>query len=56
MEMLISGIVNPNLIVDPFGGSGTTAVAAKNLGLPYWTIEKSKKWHAVTKERLSCKY
>jgi site-specific DNA-methyltransferase (adenine-specific) len=39
-------------VLDPFGGSGTTAVAAKELGLDYLLIEKQEKNFKTANERL----
>lgn len=40
------------LVVDPFGGSGTTAVAAKRLARKYWTCELSTTYANVIRDRL----
>jgi site-specific DNA-methyltransferase (adenine-specific) len=39
-------------VLDPFAGSGTTAVAAKQLGVEYICIEKSKLYCDMATERL----
>jgi DNA modification methylase len=39
-------------VLDPFVGSGTTAVAARRLGLPCVAIEADEKWCDVTVRRL----
>lgn len=41
-----------NLILDCFAGSGTSGIAAKNLGRNYILIEKEKKYFDIIKERL----
>ncbi|MBQ7212473.1 MAG: site-specific DNA-methyltransferase, partial [Muribaculaceae bacterium] len=41
-----------NIILDPFMGSGTTAVVASGLGRNYIGIEKSKKYCESAKKRL----
>ena len=41
-----------DLILDPFLGSGTTAVAAQNLGRNYIGIEISPEYHKIAIERL----
>jgi len=40
------------LVLDCFGGSGTTAVACKELGRNYLLIEKEKKFYEMAVERL----
>ena len=41
-----------DIIFDPFLGSGTTAVAAQNLGRNFIGIEIEKKYCDIAKERL----
>ncbi len=53
MEELIKIHTNSgDVILDPFVGSGTTAVAAKNLKRRYIAIEKDKKFFNISKNRL----
>ena len=52
-KLIVRGYCRPNgLVIDPFGGSGTTAVAAKLTGRRYVSIERDSKYHAITKHRL----
>jgi DNA modification methylase len=41
-KTFLSGLPKNSLILDPFGGSGTTAKAALELGLDYYIIEKDE--------------
>ncbi|MCL2556146.1 MAG: site-specific DNA-methyltransferase [Firmicutes bacterium] len=41
------------IILDPFAGSGTTALAAQNLGHDYIAFENNKKWHGIATDRLN---
>lgn len=41
------------LIFDPFVGSGTTCVAAKELGLKYIGFEINPKYYEIAKDRLN---
>mgnify|MGYP003550919772 CR=1 FL=1 len=41
------------VILDPFAGSGTTCVAAKNIGLKYLGFEKDPKWAKIAQDRLN---
>lgn len=40
------------LVLDPFSGSGTTAMACHNLGLDFVCVEKDPDYHAASVERL----
>ena len=40
------------IILDPFGGSGTTAVACEQLGIPYIIIEKEPDYCEIIKCRI----
>jgi site-specific DNA-methyltransferase (adenine-specific) len=45
---------NPgNLVLDPFAGSGTTLVAARELGYPYVGIEVEKSYIRLINKRLA---
>lgn len=53
MEDLIKIHSNPNqIIVDCFAGSGTTLLAAKNLGRQFIGIEKEQEYYDIILERL----
>lgn len=47
----LSGL-KEGIILDPFGGSGTTGVAAKQLGLDFLLIEKNNKYKEIIEDRL----
>ncbi len=52
MEYLIKLVTPPNgIILDPFGGSGSTAVAAKRLGFKCILIEKDEKSCEIAAKR-----
>ena len=52
-ERLIEKHSNPgDLVIDPFLGSGTTALAAKNTGRGFAGCDRSAKYVGVTKRRL----
>ncbi len=54
MEYLITLITPPNgIVLDPFLGSGTTAVAALNLGKQYIGIELNPEYIEIAKRRLN---
>ncbi|MCD6429190.1 site-specific DNA-methyltransferase [bacterium] len=53
IQKLIMASSNPNdLVLDPFVGSGTTAVAAKRLGRRFIGIEKVKEYCQIARQRL----
>lgn len=45
---------NANIVMDPFMGSGTTAIAAKKNGRDYIGIELSKKYAQIAENRIQC--
>ncbi|HEU5380695.1 MAG TPA: site-specific DNA-methyltransferase [Ktedonobacteraceae bacterium] len=49
----IIGSTTANLVLDPFIGSGTTALAALNLGRQYIGIEISRKYCEMAEERIA---
>ena len=55
IKQLIINTTNENeIIFDPFVGSGTTCVGAKDLNRQYLGIEINPKWHKVACDRLDC--
>lgn len=42
-----------DIIFDPFAGSGSTLVSAKNISRRYLGFELSEKWHKVAQDRLN---
>lgn len=53
MERLVSIVPEGSLILDPFGGSGTTAVAAIKTNRNFITIEKELAYVNIAKERIT---
>lgn len=41
------------IVIDPFGGSGSTAVAAKQLGFPIVIIERERKYCQIAAQRVA---
>ena len=53
MEQLIRVVCPPGgIVLDPFGGSGTTGVAAKNLGRDAICIERDAKYVEIANRRI----
>jgi len=42
-----------DIVLDPFAGSGSTALAARCLGRRYIAIEKAARYHRIAKKRLA---
>ena len=56
MEKLIEMMVPPspnNIVLDPFAGSGTTLLAAKNLGFPYIGMEINPAYAKIAETRVN---
>src|SRR5262249_4216235 len=54
LETLIAHTTRPgDVVLDPFLGSGTTAVAAKKLGRAFIGIECEKRYIEIARERLN---
>ena len=51
MDFLVS--VTPGAVLDPFLGSGTTAIAAANAGREFIGIEMDRRWFDLSCERIS---
>ena len=52
MDYIIATLPKESTIIDPFAGSGTTLLAAKNAGLDYVGIEMSEKYVEIINNRL----
>ena len=53
MEYLVRLVTPPNgTVLDPFMGSGTTGVAARNLGFGFVGIEQSKEYFEIANRRI----
>ena len=56
LELVIKASSNEkDIILDPFGGTGTTAYVAKKLKRNYITIEISKEYYTTILQRLEGK-
>jgi site-specific DNA-methyltransferase (adenine-specific) len=54
IQKLIELVTNPgDLVLDPFAGSGTTALACKELGRNYICIEKEREYVDIIHQRLN---
>jgi site-specific DNA-methyltransferase (adenine-specific) len=54
LELIIKASSNKgDLVLDPFGGTGTTAAAAKKLNRNFITIEISKEYYEIILKRLN---
>lgn len=53
LAMRVLETVMPSLVCDPFAGSGTTAVAAKSLGIDYLCNDASAAYAARAQERIN---
>ena len=51
-KMILASSSEGDVVFDPFGGSGTTAVTAKKLGRHFVTIEQNELYCAWTQKRL----
>lgn len=53
-RFLFIKLITPSngIVLDPFGGSGTTAVAAKESGFNYVLIEKEQEYVDIINQRL----
>ena len=56
MEWCINYLDNPNIICDPFMGSGTTGVACANMGKTFIGIEKEQKYFDIACKRIENAY
>jgi tRNA/tmRNA/rRNA uracil-C5-methylase (TrmA/RlmC/RlmD family) len=56
MTWCIEQIGNPQTILDPFMGSGTTGVACANLGRKFIGIELERKYFDIACERIAAAY
>ena len=52
LQVILASSNKKDFILDPFLGSGTTAVVSKKLGRNYFGIEKEKNYYDAAKKRL----
>lgn len=52
-RMVLNSSKEGDVVLDPFSGSGTTCVAAKELGRHYVGFEIDERWHKVAVDRLN---
>lgn len=52
-ELIEATTTSGTIIADPFGGVGSTAVAAKETGRKWWSCELSAEYHTAGEERLA---
>lgn len=52
MQWTIQQVGSPQAIVDPYMGSGSTGVAAANMGLSFTGIERDRKYFDIACERI----
>ena len=52
-RIILSTTNKDDVILDPFLGTGTTAVVAKKLGIKYFGIEKNQKYFKAANERIN---
>ena len=55
-RIIIASSNKDDLVLDPFLGSGTTAVVAKKLGRRWIGIEQSKKYVEIAQQRINAKW
>jgi len=51
-KLILASSNRGDIVLDPFSGSGTTAVVAKKLGRRYMCIERERQYCALTQKRL----
>ena len=56
MAWTLDQVGRPNIVLDPFMGSGTTGVACANLGRKFIGIEIERKYFDIACERIDNAY